>query len=389
MDAGDAARARCAELIAAILAAAAPAALAQAQTQVQAPAGTPSADTSTVTAPRGPSFAPDGTVRVPAFALPPSELSSREARAQQAQRARMPVALATPVEPDIAVRRAQLNAAMAPRIARMQALYPVEIADSVLGGVRAKVITPKGRPHDPKRVLINLHGSAFSLCWDACALVESIPIAALGGYKVIAVDYRMAPEHRHPAGIEDVAAVYRALLGQYRARNIGFFGCSAGGNLAAQAAAYLPAKGLPQAGAIGIFGAGAIRFQTGDSAYIAGYADGTFPPPPAHGGPAADLTRGYFDGADYADPLISPALDPQTIGRFPPTLVITGTRAMDLSPAIVTNSALLRAGVASTLIVGEAMGHCYMYQPDLPESRDAYAAIVAHFKRNLGAPARR
>ena len=332
---------------------------------------------------QGVTFRADGTANVPAFDLPPSSLSSTEAQAQQAMRARMPVALATSVEPDIAVRRAQLNAAMAPRVARMQVLYPVDVADSVIGGVATKVITPKGKAHDGKRVLINLHGGAFSLCWDACALIESIPIASLGGYKIVSVDYRMAPEHRHPAGVEDVAKVYRELLKTYKASSIGIFGCSAGGALAAQAAAYFPAKGLPQAGAVGIFGAGAIRFQTGDSAYIAGYVDGSFPPPAKPGAAQMDMTRGYFDGADYGDPIVSPALHPDVIGKFPPSLVITGTRAMDMSPAIVTNSALLKAGVRSTLIVGEAMGHCYMYQPDLPESRDAYAAIVAHFRANL------
>ena len=41
------------------------------------------------------------------------------------------------------------------------------------------------------------------------------------------------------------------------------------------------------------------------------------------------------------------------LATFPPTLIVTGTRAMDLSPAIFTNSQLLKAGVRSTLIVGE------------------------------------
>jgi acetyl esterase/lipase len=44
---------------------------------------------------------------------------------------------------------------------------------------------------------------------------------------------------------------------------------------------------------------------------------------------------------------------------------------------------LLKAGKRSTLIVGEAMGHCYFYSPQLPESRDAYAAITAFFRENL------
>ena len=84
-----------------------------------------------------------------------------------------------------------------------------------------------------------------------------------------------------------------------------------------------------------------------------------------------------------SDPIISPALHPDVLKKFPPTLIITGTRAMDMSPAIYTNSQLFKAGRRSTLIVGEAMGHCYFYSPQLPESRDAYAAITDFFRENL------
>ena len=56
---------------------------------------------------------------------------------------------------------------------------------------------------------------------------------------------------------------------------------------------------------------------------------------------------------------------------------------MDLSPAIVTNSKLMAAGVETDMIVGEAMGHCYFYNPALPESEDAYDAIVGFFREHL------
>src|SRR5690606_9159390 len=111
-----------------------------------------------------------------------------------------------------------------------------------------------------------------------------------------------------------------------------------GGSLTAQAAAYLPAHGLPQPGAIGIFGARAVRFMSGDSAWVAAYIDGSFPPPPAPGETGPDMTRGYFAKADMRDPIISPALHPAVLAKFPPTLIITGTRAMDMSPAVYTNS---------------------------------------------------
>jgi len=333
-------------------------------------------------APSRPTFAPDGTVQVPAFELPPSEFSSPEARAAQAGRAKMAVG-APPNDIPVDMMRKGLEMMLAPQVARMRAVYPVDVAEEVIAGVPARVVTPKGKPFDKRRVLINVHGGGFSMCADACRMLEAVPVAAMGGYKVVTIDYRMGPEARHPAAIEDVEKVYRALLKSYKPGRIGLYGCSAGGALTAQVAAWLPGKGLPQPGAIGIFGAGGTRFMTGDSAYIAGYIDGSFPPPPKPGENRADMTRGYFDGAPAGDPLIAPALHPDVIAKFPPSLIITGTRAMDMSPAIVTNSALIKAGVDSTLIVGEGMGHCYIYQPDLPEARDGIKAIVDFFGRKL------
>jgi acetyl esterase/lipase len=332
--------------------------------------------------PARPQFGEDGTVYAPAFELPPSELSSPEARAAQAMRAKMQGG-APPADVDIAVVRQGLEAMLAPQVARMREVYPVDVVEQSIGGVTTHVVTPQGQPHDDQRVLINLHGGAFSMCADACALLESIPVAALGGYKVITVDYRMAPEAVHPAGVQDLEIVYRELLKQYEPRRIGIYGCSAGGALTAQAAAWLPAHGLPQPGAIGIFGAGAVRFATGDSAYVTAYIDGSFPAPPKPGEPPVDITRGYFAGSDMGDQIISPGLHPEVLAQFPPTLIITGTRAMDLSPAVYTNSQLLKAGARSTLIVGEAMGHCYIYQPDLPEAQDAHQAIVNFFREHL------
>jgi len=325
-----------------------------------------------------PQFDEDGTVHVPAFELPPSEFSSVEAKAMQALRARMPGG-APSADLDIAIVRQELEKMLAPQVEQMRRLYPVDIAETQVGGVPARVVTPQGKPFDDRRVLINLHGGAFSVCAGACAVLESIPVAALGNFKVVTVDYRMAPEWYHPAALEDVEAVYRALLENHEPQSIGVFGCSAGGALTAQVAAWLPAHGLPNPGAIGIFGAGGVRMVSGDSAWIAAFIDGSFPPP----GTAGDITRGYFTGIDMNGPDVSPALHPDVVARFPPALIITGTRAMDMSPAIVTNSALIKAGVESTLIVGEGMGHCYIYQSNLPEARDAHQATVDFFRKHL------
>ena len=329
-----------------------------------------------------PTFADDGTVRVPAFELPPSPFASAQARAAQAMRALMPGG-APPADLPIELVRQGLEQMLAPQVEAMRKVYPVNIAEEEIAGIRVRVITPSEREEVPGQILVNLHGGAFSLCADACALLESVPIAALGGYRIVTVDYRMAPEARHPAALEDIEAVYCELLKSYLPESMGIYGCSAGGALTAQMAAWLPKRGLPQPAAIGIFGAGGVRFMAGDSAWIAGYIDGSFPPPALPGDPPSDMTRGYFKGADMDDPVISPALHPDVIAKFPPALIITGTRSMDMTPAIVTNSALLKAGVSSTLIVGEAMGHCFIYAPELPESLDAHQAIVDFFRANL------
>jgi epsilon-lactone hydrolase len=329
-----------------------------------------------------PVFDPDGTVQVPAFDLPPSTLISKEALEAQKMRAGRPGGVPSSAG-DIAAARKGLEAMLAPQVAGIRKLYSVNVVDQTIAGVPTRIVTPNDKAFDPKRVLMNLHGGGFTMCADACAMIESVPIASLGGFKVVTVDYRMAPEAAHPAGVEDAAAVYRELLKTYKPKNIGIYGCSAGGALTAETAAWLPAHGLPQAGAVGIFGAGGVRFGAGDSAWIAAYIDGSFPPPAVAGATQPDMARGYFANTDMADAIISPALHPDVMAKYPPTLIITGTRAMDMSPAIYTNSQLLKAGVRSTLIVGEGMGHCFIYQSNLPEARDAYQVIVSFFRENL------
>jgi monoterpene epsilon-lactone hydrolase len=332
--------------------------------------------------PGAPVFEPDGTVHVPAFDLPPSTLISKEALEAQKMRAGRPGGVPSSAG-DIGAARKGLEAMLAPQVAGMRKQYPVDVVDQTMAGIPTRIVTPKDRPVDTKRVLINLHGGGFTMCADACALLESVPIASLGGYKVVTVDYRMAPEAAHPAGVEDAAKVYRELLKSYKPKSIGIYGCSAGGALTAETAAWLPAHGLPQAGAVGIFGAGGVRFGAGDSAWIAAYIDGSFPAPATSGATSPDMSRGYFANTDMADAIISPALHPEVMAKFPPTLIITGTRAMDMSPEIYTNSQLLKAGVRSTLIVGEGMGHCFIYQSNLPEARDAHQLIVNFFRENL------
>lgn len=329
-----------------------------------------------------PTFALDGSVSVPAFRLPTSSYMSEQAATMLKFRAAAPVPNLDP-NADIKEIRDGINSLLSSIVADMQEKYPVTFEEGTIAGISVRTFVPKDGEADPNRVLINLHGGAFSVCWDGCSILESTPIASLGRFKVISVNYSMAPEAKHPAGVKDVMTVYRELSKQYDPKAIGIFGCSAGGALTAQTAAMIAQQKLEMPGAIGIFGAGGVPFETGDSAYVAAYIDGSFPPPAREGEQRDDITRGYFDGADMADAVISPALHPEVIAAFPPTLLTTGTRAADMSPAVYTNSQLIKAGVKSTLIVAEGMGHCFQYFPDFPETGDVFAATVAFFNDNL------
>ena len=99
-------------------------------------------------------------MQVPAFDLPPSNLISKEALEAQAMRARMPVG-APLSSGDIAAARTGLEAMLAPQVAGMRKLYPVDVVDQAVSGIPTRIITPKGRTFDQQHVLINLHGGGL------------------------------------------------------------------------------------------------------------------------------------------------------------------------------------------------------------------------------------
>ncbi len=143
-------------------------------------------------------------------------------------------------------------------------IYPANVAADTIAGVPVRVVTPTSMaPEKRDRVLINLHGGGFNS--DSGSLTESIPMANLTGTKVIAVLYRLAPEHPYPAGLDDAMAVYQELLKTYKPGNIGIYGTSAGAILTAEVTAKLQQMKLPLPGATGVFSGMGDFSQNGDS----------------------------------------------------------------------------------------------------------------------------
>lgn len=145
--------------------------------------------------------------------------------------------------------------------------HPVAIEETTIAGVRAHIVRPLEAPADRRdRLLINLHGGGFVL--GSGSLIEAIPIAHLTRTPVIAVDYRLAPEHRFPAAVDDVLAVYRAVLADHDARHVGIYGTSAGGILTAQAVVRIERESLPPPACVGMFTMSGDMADYGDTARI-------------------------------------------------------------------------------------------------------------------------
>ena len=101
-------------------------------------------------------------------------------------------------------------------------------------------------PTDPTRAVLYLHGGSF--CTGSCVTHRALTsrLARAAGMPVHALDYRLAPEHPHPAALEDAEAAYLALIERgVEPERIVVAGDSAGGWLALALAVRLRDRGLP------------------------------------------------------------------------------------------------------------------------------------------------
>ena len=256
-------------------------------------------------------------------------------------------------------------------------ICPADIKDQVIEGVPVHVVTPQNMPmSSANRVLLNLHGGGFNS--DSGSYTESSPMASYTKVKVVAVLYRLAPEHPFPAAVDDSIAVYKALLKVYQPDHIVIYGTSAGAILTAEVAVKLKQLGLPLPAALGIFSGMGDFARAGDS--IAIYAlrglSGHLDPPEAG---AHDPF--YVASTDSKDPVLSPIY--ADLKGLPPTLFVTSGRDLLLSGTANLHRAYLNAGVDARLIVFDALPHAFWYNPNLPEAIEANHMMADFFIKAL------
>jgi len=81
---------------------------------------------------------------------------------------------------------------------------------------------------------------------------------------------------------------------------------------------------------------------------------------------------------------VFPANSTAVLARFPPTLLIAGSRDFTVSSLFAAQAALANTGVEAELHVWDGMWHAFFFDPDLPESQEVYRVVARFFDRHLG-----
>ncbi len=318
-------------------------------------------------------IAPDGTAHITRVVPVPTTISA------EAQRMLARPASDALVHSSLADRRKGTDTWQAGVAEAFRALYPVTVQTGTLAGIPVRTITPSNVAAERRKlVLINLHGGGFNS--DSGSLSESIPVAALSHTVVIAVLYRLAPEHKFPAAVDDAVAVYRELLKTHRPQDIGIFGTSAGAVLTAEVAVELRRLRLPLPAALGIFSGTGDFSRKGDSEalYALNGLSGHLEPPKRPGEGIGE----YTGSTKLQDPVLSPLF--ADLRGMPPTLFLTSGRDLLLSGTTILHRAFLRAGVDARLVVFEALPHAFWNNPSLPETKEVNELMARFFVSQLG-----
>lgn len=109
--------------------------------------------------------------------------------------------------------------------------------------IRGEWLNPRARP---RRVLLYIHGGAFVSCSAATHRPITGGLSRYTTCTVFAVDYRLAPEHRYPAALDDVMVAYEWLIREcVDPKSLAVVGDSAGGGLTLSLLMQARDEGLP------------------------------------------------------------------------------------------------------------------------------------------------
>jgi len=244
------------------------------------------------------------------------------------------------------------------------------VAEQTIGGVGATVVSA-GAPGS-QRTVIHFHGGGYCLGSARMARSWAAHLSARAGCRVVLPEYRLAPEHRYPAALEDARAVMRALVGGAGPGSLVVSGDSAGGGLALALVLSMRDEGrqLP-AGCIllspwlelGRDRRAVPQLVRRDVLLSPDWLDA--------------CARAYADRSTWADRLVSPLC--AVHDGLPPLLIQAGTDELLAPDAELLAASASNAGVDVTYTRWPRMWHDFALQPGLLAAADSALAQAAWF----------
>ena len=260
---------------------------------------------------------------------------------------------------------------------------PVKCERVEAGGVDGEWISPANAPKD--KAILYFHGGGFRIGSVASHRDLIAQIAVASGCRVLAINYRLAPEHRFPVARDDALAAYDGMLGQgLKPANVVFAGDSAGGNLALTAMLALRERQLPLPAAAVLMSPWTDLAATGAGYVSRAEAD------PIHQRPMIlALAKNYLGGeGNPRDPLVSPLY--ADLAGLPPLLIQVGDRETVLDDSVLLADKARAAGVEVDLQIWDGMIHVFqMFGAELAEAHRAIADTVLFLDRHLHLKAER
>jgi acetyl esterase/lipase len=246
------------------------------------------------------------------------------------------------------------------------------------GGVPAMWAAPKRGAAD--RVLLCMHGGGFISGSIYSHRKMFGQLAKAAGTRALIFDYRLAPQHTHPAQVDDAVAVYRWLLDQgIEASHIAFTGDSSGGGLCITTQLRARQQGMPLPAAAMPFSPWVDMAVTGESYQTNRDRD------PFFSAESVRLFAGIFLGqdGDPRDPLASP-LYADLDGLAPLYIQVGGDETL-LDDARALAEQARRVGLETRLDVFPSMLHTFqMAAGRAPEADDALARMAGWVRPRLG-----
>lgn len=257
--------------------------------------------------------------------------------------------------------------------------YQPKIDTIFVGGIRAIEITPKNYKAN-NNVVVYIHGGSYVALSADMTIASILPLAATSGLRIIAIDYTLAPHKKFNQITNEVIQFYKALLQKYNAKNIAFYGDSAGGGLASGSILKMRDLGIELPSCLVLWSAWTDINEIGDTYFTLADND----PSLIYENYLANAALAYAPKNEFKNPYVSPVYGDFSKG-FPPTLLQVGSKELFLSNAIRMYRALDNAGIATKLDVYEGMWHVWQGHYLLPESKKAVENtkkfILNHLKK--------